>query len=87
MTLRRNPAVSCTEVEGELFLVEPQSGEIFYLDAITSGVWRLLEAPRSRAEVIATVAAAFPGQPAERIAADVSKVVAELTDWRLLLEG
>ena len=39
----RNPVVSTTAVEDDLFLVEPEGQDVYYLDAITSGIWRLLE--------------------------------------------
>lgn len=50
----RNPAVSATEVENDLFLVEPEGQDVYYLDAVTSGIWRLLEAPATRQEILNT---------------------------------
>lgn len=83
--LRRNPAVTTTEIEGEFFLVEPDSGEIFYLDAVTSGVWRLVETPCAEPEILQTLAAAFPDTPVERLRADVERLLAEMRQARLLL--
>ncbi|SMF62976.1 Coenzyme PQQ synthesis protein D (PqqD) [Tistlia consotensis] len=83
--LRRNPAVTTTEIEGEFFLVEPASGEIFYLDAVTSGIWRLVEQPCDEAEILSTLAAAFPETAAERLRGDVGRLLAEMRQARLLL--
>ncbi len=75
---RRNPEVSVTEIEGEFFLVEPASNEIYYLDAVTSGIWRLLERPVGRAEIFETLAEAFPEEPPEQIADDTTRVLEEM---------
>ena len=57
----RNPAVSATEIDAETFLVEPDEGEVFYLDEVSSALWRFLSEARQQAEIIETFAAAFPG--------------------------
>ena len=43
--LRRNPATVETAVDGELFLVNPDSQAIFHLDTIGAALWRLLADP------------------------------------------
>ena len=68
----------CFKVEGEFFLVEPLSNEIFYLDAVSSGLWRLLESPQKTEDLIATLQAAFPEQPEDQIAADATRMIEEL---------
>ena len=83
--LRRNPAVTTTEIEGEFFLVEPDSGEIFYLDSVTSGVWRLVEDPCAEDEIADTLAAAFPDVPEAGLRADVARLLGEMRQARLLL--
>jgi hypothetical protein len=80
----RNPAVSTTEIEGEFFLVEPDSNEIYYLDAVTSGIWRLLDSPAGRAEIFETLAEAFPDEPPDQIADDTAKVLDEMLAARLI---
>lgn len=82
--LVRNPAVTTSEIEGEFFLVEPESGEIFYLDAVTSGVWRLVEQPCLAGEIVATLAAAFPEADAGRVRGDVERLLAEMLGAGLL---
>ncbi len=85
--LSRNPAVSVTDVEGEFFLVEPTRNEIYYLDAVTSGIWRLLEQPTDRAEVFETLAVAFPEEPPEQIAEDSARVIEEMLAAGLIREA
>ena len=47
----RNPAVSATEIDAETFLVEPDEGEVFYLDEVSSALWRFLSEARQQAEI------------------------------------
>lgn len=59
----RNPAVNATEIDAEIFLVDPAGNEVFYLDEVSSALWRLIEQPRRRSEIVETFAAAFPDIP------------------------
>ena len=74
----RNPAVNVTEIDDETFLVDPVDGEVFYLDEVTSALWRLIERPHGRAEIVETFAAAFPNVARAKIEADVDAALAEL---------
>ncbi|MGO1119649.1 PqqD family protein [Rhodovibrionaceae bacterium A322] len=87
MALQRNPNVTASEIEGEYFLVEPLSNEIFYLDAVSGGLWRLLEQEQGAEDIIATLQAAFPDQPAETVAADVKKLIADMLAAELIREA
>lgn len=75
----RNPAIAATEIDAETFLVEPDSGEVFYLDEISSALWRFLEEPRGRDEIVATFAEAFPDVEGARISGDIDRALAELS--------
>lgn len=75
---RRNPAIAFTVVDDETFLIEPESQEVFYLDAVSSALWRLLEDPRTAEEMAALFAAAFPDHPAEKISRDIAAATADL---------
>jgi hypothetical protein len=75
---RRNPAIGATVVDEETFLIEPESQEVFYLDAVSSALWRLLAEPRSAVEMAALFAAAFPDQASDAIARDLAAVTADL---------
>lgn len=40
----RQPDVNATEIDTETFLVGPEDGEVYYLDEVSSALWRFLEA-------------------------------------------
>lgn len=84
MRYRRNPEVRATDVEGEFFLVEPESGQIFYLDQVTSGLWRLLAEPLARDELVATYREAFPEQPPEKLEGEVAAAFDEMLAGKLV---
>lgn len=67
----RNPAVTETTLDDDVFLVEPGSGEVFYLNAVTSGLWTLFEQPTSIPDATTAYREAFPDEPAEKIATDI----------------
>jgi hypothetical protein len=74
----RNPAISETAVDDELFLVEPESQEVFYLDTVSSGLWRLLAEPQTTDTVVSLFAAAFPDTVRADIERDVAAALAEM---------
>lgn len=78
MRYRRNPDVSITEVEKDLFLVVPESDKIVHLDDLTSSLWRLLEQPTTQAEMIEVLIAAFPEAQPVQIREDLERILAEL---------
>ena len=80
----RNPSIDVTEIAGEYFLVETDSDRIYYLDEISSGIWRLLETPCEQAEFVETYAAAFPDAPTESLTLDLAKVIDDLLDADLI---
>lgn len=84
---RRNPAVAETAIGDELFLVEPDSQEVFYLDPVTSALWRLLTEPRSADDIAALFGEAFPEIDPARIAADVAQALADMTSRCLVVTG
>ena len=75
---RRNPAIGFTVVDDETFLIEPDSQEVFYLDPVSSALWRLLEEPRTAGEMAELFAAAFPDRPVGEISRDIAAATADL---------
>jgi hypothetical protein len=67
----RNPAVSETTLDDDVFLVEPGTGEVFYLNAVTSGLWTLFERPTSIPDATTAYREAFPDEPADKLVADI----------------
>lgn len=74
----RNPAVSTTAVESDLFLVEPDGQDVYYLDAVTSGIWRLLETPHDRDAILDVYSQAFPDVKPEKIARDIDTALDDM---------
>ena len=81
----RNPAVSETAVDKDIFLVEPDEQEVFYLDEISSALWRFLEEARDREEIREVFAEAFPDADPEKIARDIDAAIKELHAQRLIV--
>ena len=74
----RNPAVTETTLDDDVFLVEPGTGEVYYLNAVTSGLWTLFEQPTSVPDAVAAYREAFPEEPAEKIVADIRGAVDDM---------
>ncbi|MFM2129635.1 MAG: hypothetical protein RL477_1181 [Pseudomonadota bacterium] len=70
--VRRRAGLSATPVETDVFLVVPETEEIFHLNSLGRALWELLAEPMTAGELAAAVAEAFPDEPRERIAADVA---------------
>lgn len=82
---RRNAAVTATEIEDGVFLVEPDTQEIVFLDAVSGGLWRLLADAQTLDGLQAVVCAAFPDQKRAAVEADVAAALAEMVARRLVL--
>jgi hypothetical protein len=76
--LVRNPAVADVEVEGDIFLVAPQTQDVIRLNRIASALWRYLARPREHDDIVAVFAAAFPQVRRSRLSRDLAKGIAEL---------
>ena len=81
----RNPAVTETNLDDDVFLVEPGSGEVFYLNLITSGLWTLFAEAASTDEALAIYRSAFPDNPEEDIRRDVTAAIVEMRDRDLIV--
>ncbi|MPY70961.1 MAG: PqqD family peptide modification chaperone [Alphaproteobacteria bacterium] len=82
---QRNPAVSATAVDDEIFLVEPASQEVFYLDPVTAALWRCLEEPQDEAEIAALFGAAFPDTDPAAIGSDIAEALADMKARELVV--
>ncbi len=80
----RRAGVKETPVDGDLFLVLPNSGDIYHLNALGAALWRLLAAPADEADAGDTLALAFPDLPRASIDADVRQFFADLRERALL---
>ena len=75
---QRNTAINETEIDGDIFLVDPKTDEIYYLDAISSGLWRLLDEPQDLPSAQRTYRDAFPDIDPETIDSDIAAALADL---------
>jgi len=83
--LVRNPVIGETPVDDEIFLVEPDTEEVYWLDRLSAGLWRLLAEPVTLPELQETVRAAFPDADAAKVDADVATALSELERRRLIV--
>jgi hypothetical protein len=82
---RRNPEVGETRIESDVFLVEPGTDEVFFLDATGAALWQLLSEPQTLFEIEAVFAAAFPDVPRDRLEGDLAALLAALAARKLVV--
>jgi len=85
MRYMRKAGVSETEIDDGLFLVEPASQEIYFLDAISRGLWRLMAEASSLQDLQHVVREAFPDQTPAEIDRDVAAAIAEMSARNLVV--
>lgn len=78
--------LSVTELDGELVVVDESTSSLHYLDAAATGVWTLLTAGRTLADVVAALAGETDADDV-RTGRDVRSVVAELSRRGLLVRA
>ena len=81
----QNPNIAERSIDDTVFLVDPDTDIVFYLDPLGTGIWHLLKEPVSMAEAIRTVQRAFPEMPPDKIAGDVSTLVNDMSQRNLVL--
>jgi hypothetical protein len=85
MRYARKPGVTETEIDDGIFLVEPNSQDIYFLDAISRGLWRLMAEASSLDRLQGVVREAFPDQPPGEIDRDVAAAVEEMAARGLVI--
>ncbi len=81
---RRRPGINETPVENELFLIAGDSGDIFHLDQMAMAIWRALETPAGKADLLALFAEAFPETSTATIERDLAAALATLLQGELI---
>ena len=82
----QNPNIAERRIDDTAFLVDPDTDIVFYLDALSSGIWHLLKEPVSINDLITIVQQAFPDTPPKKIAKDVSKLINKMHKQNLVLK-
>ncbi len=75
---RRNPKVTETAIDRDVFLVNPDSQGIYHLNAVGTVLWRLLAEPIGVAQAAAILHQAFPDVSGAEIERDVAALLADL---------
>lgn len=83
--LARDGDVLEQELDGQFLLLRTGSSDVVHLDTVGSDVWRLLEAPSTRAQLTDALASAYEVEPA-RVAADLVPLLQVLLQHRLITE-
>lgn len=83
--LRRGAGVNVQEMDGDLFMVRPDSGEIWHLDRMGAAIWHALAEPMARDELLALFAEAFPEIPAATLERDLDRALEDLRAGGLIV--
>lgn len=80
----QRPGLSVTLVDDDAFVVDPETDDIFHLNALGRALWKMLEHPQSLAELISTVTDAFPDTPHTTINADTEAFMTTISQRGLI---
>ena len=84
----RNPKIVERSIDDTVFLINPDTDIIFYLNLLSTGIWQLVEKPISIFNATNIVQKAFPDMPPPKIARDVSKLINDMSKRNLVqLDG
>ena len=71
-------------VDADLYLVAPGSPDIFHLDPLAAGLWRVLQVPATESALAGIMIEAFPEAGAAQIAADAARALTLLCEQGLI---
>lgn len=74
----RAPGAGMRRIGDEVFLWQPQTGDVFHLNPIAGAIWQLLESPASARDIAATLCDPFPDQDPSAILHDTRSLVGAL---------
>jgi len=86
-TYVRNPKITQRRIDDSVFLIDPDTDRVFYLDVLSSGIWHLMEKPISMNDAVHIVQQAFPDTSSGKISRDVSKLMNKMHRRQLVLTG
>jgi len=81
----RNQKIVERCIDDTVFLVNPDTDIVFYLNPLGTGIWHLLKEPISVLDATNIVQQAFPDRPPNKIARDVSKLFNDMSKKALVL--
>ncbi len=81
----RNPKISERSIDDTVFLINPDTDIVFYLNPLSTGVWQLLKEPISVFDAANIVQQAFPEMPSSKITKDVLRLINDMSRKNLVL--
>ena len=81
---KASPRVEITQVEADLFLVDPEAENIYHLGPVGAGLWRLLAEPQNEESLFSVLQSAFPDIPETRLREDIDRIIGEMKTRDLL---
>ncbi|MEG3147373.1 PqqD family protein [Sphingomonas sp. RT2P30] len=81
--IARRATLIAAQIEEQAMLMDLESGAMFQLNRTGARIWDLVEAPRTLADLVATLAQRFP-DAGETLRDDVAAFVAQMRDTGLL---
>lgn len=81
----RNPEVVQRNMDDSAFLVDPETDIVFYLNALSTGIWNILETSISLDDIINIVQKAFPDVPSKKIDQDVTELIKKMHKKNIVL--
>ena len=81
----RNPKIVERSIDDTVFLINPDTDIVFYLNSLGTGIWQLLREPISVFDAYNIVQQAFPDRPPKKIARDVSRLIHDMSKRNLVL--
>jgi len=86
MTLRRAEGLTVEEMEGDLFVVRPDGGEIYHMDQMAAAIWHAVERHDGRADLHVLFRIAFPETDPLDVSRDLDAALSVLLQEGLLVE-
>lgn len=82
-TIKQNPELITSEVDGERVMMDMKTGEYFGLDSIGTRIWDLIESPAKISEIIEILINEFDVSK-EQCENDTIEFISELVDKKLV---
>ena len=80
----RNPNIAERSIDDTVFLVDPETDIVFYLNPLSTGIWQLLHDSISEFDVASIIQHAFPDVPQKEIARDLTRLINEMRKKNLV---
>ncbi|MBJ3762632.1 PqqD family protein [Maribius pontilimi] len=77
--LHRNSRIIPREVETDIFLIDEVGGAIHHLNRTAAALWRLIETPAPRKDVLRQFRYLYPDEDAGRLDAALRAVIRDLS--------